>query len=271
MSNRRLGRRNRFEMIKNYKVPLICVIITCFLLVVSTVVITTLIRENNYYKEKLAQVEGSNNVVVGDNIDLSEDNKIQINQTMSYIMSNLTSGKSLNEEQAKYEITCKYFEKDYELDKIPDEYIDKIDAEVYREIGYVYFDDFKDEYMCISKEKYNDTYSKLFNIEKQNVSEMDKYYISAIDSYVVPKDNASKENSLYKVTNSIQDIVNKNTYKVTLSEINLYKLYEEKSYEEIEEYAKEITVSNEDLTGQTLNINMIKQGDIFVFDSYSGN
>lgn len=271
MSNRRLGRRNRFEMIKNYKVPLICVIITCFLLVISTVVITSLIKENNYYKEKLAQVEGSNNVVIGENIKLSDENKLQINQTMTYIMSNLTSGSNLSDEQAKYEIVCKYYAQDNEFDVIPESYIDKIDAEVYRQIGYVYFDDFKDEYMCISKEKYINTYSKLFNIEKQDVSLMDKYYISSIDSYVVPKDNLSKENSLYKLTNSIQDTVNKNTFKVTLSEINLYKLYEEKTYEEIEEYSNNVIVNNEDLTGQILNINMIRQGDIFVFDSYSGN
>lgn len=269
MSNRRLRKRNKFEMIKNYKMPLICVIITCFILITSTIIITNLINEKNYYKEKVLKVEGNSNIIIGDNIELSNENKISINQTMTFIFSNLTSGRKLDEEQAKYEIVCKYYADNSEFDLIPDKYIDLINEEVYREIGYIYFEDLKDEYLCISKTEYETTYSKLFNVQKQDIDFMNRYYIEIIDSYVVPKDNSSNENLLYKVTDVVQDKIDNNKIRIVLSEINLYRLYNEKTYDEIKEYSNNVQVDELYLTGQILNINMIKQNGFFVFDSYS--
>lgn len=268
MSNRRLGTRNRFEMKKNYIIPLICLIITCIVIVASTIIITNLSKENMYYKAKLAETGFDTDVIVTDNAKLSNDNKIQINKLITYLMSNLNSSLNLNSEQAKYEIVCKYYAKDNELSEIPEEYINDLEEQVYRDIGYIFFDDYKDKYLYISKKDYDEAYKKLFSMDMQNINEMDKYYIKQLDAYVVPKDNQTNENSLYKVTEFMQDVTNKNIYKVKLSEINLYKLYEQKSYEDIQEYFENEIVDNDYLTGQTLNIKMIKQDGVFVFHSY---
>ena len=182
-------------------------------------------------------------------------------------MSNLDAGKSLNDSFSKFTLTCKYYGIDNNYSIIPNEHIDKVDAELYRELNYVYFADYKEEYKYIKKADFENTYNKLFSKQTFDASNYSKYYIDSLDGYLVPKNTDIYENVAYKL-----DKIQKNSddkYIANFAEVNMYKLYEGKTIDEIDSYLASDKIDSNFTTGNVLNVYLVKQQDIFVFDSYT--
>lgn len=259
--NRRRSNRRKFKINKNYIIPFVCVIVTCSTIIVSTSIIRNL--ENQIPIEN--KVDG---VVQGktERITLTENETLQINNMFSFLMSNLDIGQELSSEDVRYRLVSKYYAKDNKFTKIPDEHVDKIDPETYRNLGYVYFDDYKEDYMYISKINYENTYRKLFDID--TMKSISEYYISDLNAYVVPKNNDVYDNSRYMLADILYN-QKQDFYTATLYEINLLKLYEKKDYLQVEEYLNSTQIDNEFLTGKIFKVKFKKIDDNFVFIDYA--
>lgn len=256
--NRRRSNRRKFKLNKNYIIPFVCVVITCATLIISTNVITNLKQELSIQ---------TNNGQIAKIIQIEDNQKKQINDTISFLMSNLDIGQDLTSDYERYLLVCKYFGKDNTFTPIENQYIDSIQADVYRNLGYVYFDDFKDEYMYITKQDFVSTYEKLFYNEILNESAYTQYYISQLNGYVVPKNNEIYDSSRYKLESIKYDEEN-DEYIVNLLEINVLKLYEQVDYDKVLEYLENIQIDTNYLTGKNLTLKLKKVNDIFVFKEY---
>lgn len=259
--NRRRANRRKFKVNKNYIIPFSCILITCITIIISTNIILDL-------KEQIKAEEQSciaNNEKY-EKVNLTDNEKLQINNMFSFLISNLDIGQELSNEVTKYMITCKYFAKDNKFNQIDNKYIDDISPDVYRDLGYVYFDDYKDKYMYIKEKDYKNSYKQLF--DDSQYERLSKYYIKSLEAYVVPKNNVAYDNSRYKVVdvvyNSSEDI-----YKATLYEVNVLKLYEEMEYTQVQQYLYSTNIDNDYLTGKLLMINLKKVDNNFVFVDYA--
>ena len=259
--NRRRGNRRTFNFNKNYIIPFICITITCLTIVISTNIILNL-------KEQIPQqnqlVENEQDKI--QQINLTDKEKLQLNNMFSFLISNLDIGQELSNEIAQYMLTCKYYAKENTFNQVNEEFADMISPDVYRNLGYVYFDDYKDVYMYIKKADYEDTYRQLF--DEEQLKNLSQYYIPNLDGYVVPKNNAIYDNSRYKVVDVIYDS-SKEIYTATLYEINILKLYEDKEYTQVEQYLNSTNVDSNYLTGKLLKISLKKIDNNFVFVDYA--
>lgn len=265
--SRRNGIRNRFEMDKNYLVPLICIVITCITIITCIVIVININSQLNQIKN-----QNSLNQYVNENTDfnITDEEKLQINKLISFLISNLDTSKDLTSENTKFNLVTKYYLIDNNSNTIPNENISEITPEVYRNLGYVYFDDYKEDYQYISEQAFKSTYQKLFNIEKYNKENYSDYYISSLNGYVIPKYNEVNESTQYKLNQVNIDSNNKNQIIVNMVEINLYRLYETMTLEEINDYLNKAQINKDSLTGNILSVKMVKQNDIYVFNGYGG-
>ncbi len=259
--NRRRGNRRVFKFNKNYIIPFFCILITCTTIIVSTCIILNL-------QKKIPIQSGYNEGVQVVEVQINDNEKKQINEMFSFLMSNVDIGQELSNENVRYLITCKYYAMNNEFQIVDNEYIDNILPDVYRDLGYVYFEDYKDTYMYIDKERFISTYKQLFNTNKLNQNSYSNYYISNLNGFVVPKNNYIYDNSKYKVQNISYDKQN-DIYIATLLEINVLKLYEQKEYTEVLQYLESVEIDNNYLTGKMLKVKMKKIDNRFVFYEYT--
>lgn len=269
--SRRNGIRNRFKMNKNYLLPLMCIIITCTTIVVSTVIVIDMKSQLNQIKEENSNENTLNQYVKEDlEINITDKEKVQINRLISFLISNLESSKDLTDEDTKFSLVSKYYLIDNKSTTIPNENIADIKPDIYRDLGYVYFDDYKEDYKYIKESDFKNTYAKLFNIQNYNIENYKDYYISKLNGYVIPKNNEVKEASQYKLNQVKNDTTNENGINISMVEINLYRLYETMDLEQIEDYLSKAEINKDSLTGNILSVKMIKQNDIYVFNGYGG-
>ena len=90
--NRRRSNRRKFKLNKNYIIPFVCVVITCATLIISTNVITNLKQELSIQ---------TNNGQIAKIIQIEDNQKKQINDTISFLMSNLDIGQDLTSDYDK--------------------------------------------------------------------------------------------------------------------------------------------------------------------------
>lgn len=257
--NRRRGNRRTFKFNKNYIIPFICIVITCTTVIISTIIIL------NLQKQIPVDLNMPANGLIS-KVELQDNEILQINNMFSFLMSNLDIGQEISNENMRYMLACKFYAKDNAFKVIEDENIDDISPDIYRELGYAYFTDYKDTYMYISKTEYVNAYMKLF--DKENLNAIEQYYIPELDGYVAPKNNYIYDNSKYKLSD-IQYNSEDNIYIATLLEVNVLKLYEQKEYTLVEEYLNNSIVDSNYLTGKMFKVKLKKVDNNFVFVEYT--
>ncbi len=267
--SRRNGMRNRFKIDRNYALPLLCIIITCVTIVTCTLIVINTKKEANKIIDQNSLNQYVQNTDKDANINITDEERVQINKLISFLISNLDTSKDLTDEKTKFNIVVKYYLNSNNSQTIPNESISQITPEVYRNLGYVYFDDFKEDYQYISEEGFKQAYKELFNIEKYSIDNYKDYYIENLKGYVIPKNNEIKQTNLYKL-NQVNSGNTENSISINMVEINLYKLYETLSLEEINNYLNNPNIDKDSLTGNLLSVKLIKQDNRYVFDGYGG-
>lgn len=264
--NRRREGRRKFKINKNYIVQFVCVVITCVTIIVSTIVISSLKTQLEVQENNIANNINNNTI---EDIKITDEDKRSINDLITFLASNIDIGENLKDKNVQYSLTSKYINcmNSSLITKVPAEYINYIEPQKYTDLGYVYFEDYKDSYMCISKNDFITYYGQLFNIENLQIDLFNDYYIKDIDSYVIFKNIDYNSNSVYKVGDVYIDN-DTNKYVSNNYEINILKVYNDINYDLVEDFLNRTSIDSSFYTGITLKINLVNNNNKFVFDSY---